>query len=337
MVSMTFATSLFAGLALGEEDNEIADWTLALYIDSDNDLDIWAQEDVDQMLSVGSTENVDIVVLWDTETGPARAYHVLKGDLSELDDCELNGVETNMGDPETLREFVSYASSSFESEKLMLALWDHGDDSLGVCFDYHTGTDTPIDYLTHQEVVSALSESEVDVLLFAACILAMAEVAYEYYASGVAIDYIVASEGYDPMPGFPWDTILTEITARPDMTALELATTLVDEHVDYYSVKHRGEDGPHEEGGEQYEDEPGTAWWFMSYEHVTFSVMDVSEMGEVMTDVEELASALILEMDEYAEVVTRARGLSILPWSQNGWERTVDFPTLVETIGDAWP
>jgi hypothetical protein len=215
---------------------------------------------------------------------------------------------------------------------LLLALWDHGDDSLGVCFDYDTETDVSIDYLTHQEVISALTGFEVDVLLFAACILAMVEVAYEYYAYGACIDYIVASEGYDPMPGFPWDTILTKLIAQPGMTPLALATTLVDEHVNYYTVKHRGEVGPHEES--QQGDDTGTAWWYMSYEHVTFSVIDLSEMGEVVSDIKEMASALILEMDDYAGIVSHARALAILPWSQNGWERTVDLPTLVDAIRD---
>lgn len=334
VASAVFVGSFFTSVVAGQEENGVADWTLAMYIDSDNDLDIWAQEDVNQMLSVGSTESVNIVLLWDTETAPAQVCHVLEGGFRELDDCDLHGIETNMGDAETLREFVSYVNSNFESQKFLLALWDHGDDSLGVCFDYHTGTDVDIDYLTHQEVISALAGFKVDVLLFAACILAMMEVAYEYSASEVNMDYIVASEGYDPMPGFPWDGILARLTAEPSMTSLALAKTLVDEHVDYYSIKHRGEVGPHEEGGEQYLDESGTAWWFMSYEHVTFSVIDVSGIGGLVSSTKDMTTALMLEMEEYAGVVSNARARAVLPWSQNGWERTVDFPTLVETIRD---
>lgn len=334
VASAVFVGSFFTSVAAGQGENDVADWTLAMYLDSDNDLDIWAQEDVNQMLSVGSTESVNIVVLWDTETGPAQAFSVLKDGLQMLDDCELNGTEANMGDAETLRKFVSYVKANFESQKFLLALWDHGDDSLGVCFDYHTETDVDIDYLTHQEVISALAGFEVDVLLFAACILAMMEVAYEYSASEANIDYIVASEGYDPMPGFPWDSILTKLTADPSMTSLTLAKTLVDEHVDYYSIKHRGEAGPHEEGGEQYLDDSGTAWWFMSYEHVTFSVIDLSGIDGLVSNTRDMATALILEMEEYSGVVSNARARAVLPWSQNGWERIVDFPTLVETIRD---
>ncbi|UCE80716.1 MAG: hypothetical protein JSV94_06130 [Methanobacteriota archaeon] len=331
-----FAISLFAARAIGEDEESKADWTLAMYIDSDNDLDVWAEEDVDQMLSIGSTESVNVVLLWDNETGPASVYHVEYGELVPLDGCELHGVETNMGDADTLREFVSYVTSNFQSKNFLLALWDHGDDALGVCFDYDTGTDMSIDYLTHQEIISALGDSgaEVDVLLFAACVLAMVEVAYEYQASGADIDYIVASEGYDPMPGFPWDAILAKLISEPEMTPLALATILVDEHIEYYNAKLRGEGGPHQGEVSQQEDDSGTSWWYLSYEHVTFSVIELAGMSEFVSDIKDMASAMILEMGYYESVVSHARAQAILPWSQNGWERIVDLPTLVKAINE---
>ena len=333
-VSAIIVISLLAGATVGQVVDNVAGWTVAIYMDSDNDLDIWAQEDVNQMLTVSSTGVVNIVLLWDTETGPAYAYHVLNGELVDLEDFELYGIETNMGDESTLRKFVSYTTSNFESHNFMLVLWDHGDDSLGVCFDYHPGVDGDMDYLTHKEVVSALSGFRTDVLLFAACVLAMIEVAYEYCESNAEIDYIVASEGYDPMPGFPWDAILTELVSQPDMTSLTLATILVDEHLDYYAVKHWAEDGPHPETEMPQSEEPGTAWWWMSYEHVTFSVLEVSRMREVVSDMSDLVWAIIPEMDEYATMLSEARTEAILPWSQNGWERSVDLPRLVGAIND---
>jgi len=333
-VSTVVAISLFVSMAGAQVVDSAANWTVAIYMDSDNDLDIWAQEDVNQMLTVSSSAFVNIVLLWDTETGPANAYHVLNGELVDLDDFELHGIETNMGDEETLRKFVSYTTSNFKSDKFMLVLWDHGDDSLGVCFDYHPGIGDEIDYLTHQEVVSALSGFKTDVLLFAACVLAMIEVAYEYYESGADIDYIVASEGYDPMPGFPWDTILTRLVAQPDMASFTLATMLVDEHVDYYNVKHWAETGPHQETEMPQGEDPGTAWWWMSYEHVTFSVLELAGMREVGPDMNDLVLAIIPKMDEYTTTLSEARTEAILPWSQNGWERSVDLPRLVTAIRD---
>ena len=171
-----------------------------------------------------------------------------------------------------------------------------------------------------------------EVILFAACVLAMVEVAYEYHSSGVDIDYIVASEGYDPMPGFPWDDILIKLTAEPAMPPLNLAVTLVDEHLDYYDVKHQGEVGPYEEEIALHGEDAGTAWWNMSYEFVTFSVIDLPRMDELVSDIKDMASAIMLEMDDYVDVVSQARLAAVLSWSQNGWERTVDLPTLVAGI-----
>ena len=306
-----------APVASQAQTRTLADWTLAIYLDSDNNLDFWAQKDVDEMLSVGSTNAVNLIVLWDTMTGPAHVYKVLKGELRELRDCKLNGIETNMGDPETLREFVSYAFGNFPAEQYALLAWDHGDDFRGCMFDYHMPY-AGFDLLTHQEVVAALDGFKIDVLIYAACVLSMVEVAYEYYASGLNIDYFVANEGYDPMPGFPYDTIMAKLAAQPHMSSLALAKTFVDDYIDYYSIigKRRAMSLDQQ------------------YRQVTLSVIELSKMGDVVSDIKGMASAMIPEMGAYAGIVSDARGHANLPWCENGWERDVDLPTLVKVIHD---
>ena len=306
-----------APVASQAQTRTLADWTLAIYLDSDNNLDIWAQKDVNEMLSVGSTNTVNVIVLWDTTTGPAHVYMVLKGELRELKDCKLNGIETNMGDPQTLREFVSYTFSSFPAERYALLAWDHGDDFRGCMYDNHIPYDG-FDLLTHQEVVTALAGFKVDVLIYAACVLSMVEVAYEYYASGLDIDYYVANEGYDPMPGFPYDTILAKLVAQSSMSSLALAKTFVDDYIDYYAITGKRRAMSLDQ----------------QYRQVTLSVIQLSKMGDVVSDIKGMASAMIPEMGAYAGIVSDARGHANLPWCENGWERDVDLPTLVKVIHD---
>ena len=50
--------------------NPTADWTIAVYLDSDNGLDYWAQKDLNEMIALGSTSSVNIVVFWDRYDGP---------------------------------------------------------------------------------------------------------------------------------------------------------------------------------------------------------------------------------------------------------------------------
>jgi len=283
-------------------------WTIAVYLDSDNNLDDWAQKDVNEMMMVGSTKDVNVLVLWDRSDGPAHAYRVLPGALEELRDYALNGIETNMGDPATLRSWVTYSTRKFPSEKYMLLCYDHGDDFRGCMYDEHI-PDEGFDLLTHQEVVSALSGFHIDILAYSACVLQTIEVSYEYLVGGLDIGYYVANEGYDPMDGFPYDTILAKLVAKPAQSPLTLSNILLDDYIDYY----------------QY---VGTAY----SQAVTLSVVDISKVGKAVTDLRSMTEAMMGDMYGYANIVSAASGNANLPWSEHGWERLIDLPTFVSTV-----
>jgi hypothetical protein len=287
-----------------------AEWTLAIYLDADNDLELWAQKDVNEMMVVGSSAAVNIIVYWDTYSGPAYAYRVLRNGLQELTNFRLNGIEPNMGDPATLREFVKYVSKNYPAKRFALLGWDHGDDFKGGMYDYHIPNEGA-DLLTHQEAVTALSGFHIDVLIYGACVLSTIEVAYEYYASGLNIDYYVANEGYDPMDGFPYNTILAKLVAKPSMSSLDMSKVFVDDYIDYYN-----------NGGKAYS------------QSVTLSVVQISKVGQVVTDLKSMTQAIMTSMAGYAQVVSDARGHANLPWSENGWDRLVDLRTFVQTIHD---
>jgi len=287
-----------------------AEWTLAIYLDSDNDLGLWAQKDMDEMMMVGSTDAVNVIVFWDTYTGPGRVYKVLKNGLEELRDCKLNAVEPNMGDPTTLRAFAMYAFESFPAKQRALMCWDHGDDCRGLMFDHHI-PDAGFDLLTHQEVAMALAGLKINVLIYAACIMSTIEVVYEYFASELDIDYYVANEGYDPMDGFPLEVVMAKLVAQPSMSSLAFSEMLVDEYTYYYEYV-------------------GTAY----SQSVTLSVVQVNKAGIVTADFQSMVAALMIDVEGYAKIVSDGRGRANLPWSENGWERLVDLTTFVKTVHD---
>ncbi len=285
-------------------------WTLAIYLDSDNDLGYWAELDVEEMMVVGSTKDVNVIVFWDSYDGPAYAYKVLLGGLEELTDFALNGIEPNMGDPTALKDWVTYTKNKFPSKNYALLMWDHGDDFKGCMFDYHIPNEEE-DWLSHQEIVTALTGFQIDVLIYGACLLQEIEVDYEYFVGGLDIDYYVANEGYDPMDGFPFDTILANLTATPTQSPLELSIMLVDEYINFYD----------EWGG-------GCAY------HTTLTVAQLNKMGIVTTDLRTMTEAIMVDMEGYAKIVSAGKGNGNLPWSQHGWENIIDLPTFVKTIHD---
>ena len=76
----------------------------------------------------GSTE-------WKTQSIEANSiqrWAIKNGDLKNISTSE----NSNMGDPETLYDFVDFCREKYPAEKEGLIFWNHGGGSLsGVCFD----------------------------------------------------------------------------------------------------------------------------------------------------------------------------------------------------------
>lgn len=280
-------------------------WTIMIYMDADNSLDAYGPYSLGLMQEIGSTQNVNVVVLWDGLYKPAQMYKVTKGGLDEVKGFSLNGKEVNMGDPFTLKTFVDFTVRGFRAAHYVLVLWDHGNDVSGVCWD-----ENPEDHLTHQEVASALSKYHIDILAFDACLMAMVEVAYEYNQYSLNTDYLVGSENYVPSYGYPYNTILEGLNQNPAMSELELSQMIVYLYAEFYTPR------AHFNGGVMG----------------TLSAIDLAKVDEVVSDLSMMTEALMNNMEENHEMISNARGEGMLPWSEYGWDRYIDLPTFVENI-----
>lgn len=102
-------------------------WTVLVYLGGDNDLDAAGADDLDEMKSVGSTDDVDVVAQFDRagETGRTHRYHLRKGTTLAQDRVGSLG-ETNTGDPAVLEDFLLWGAGTFPSERTLVVLWNHG-------------------------------------------------------------------------------------------------------------------------------------------------------------------------------------------------------------------
>jgi hypothetical protein len=220
----------------------------------------------------------------------------------------MSGEETNMGDPDTLRDFVKYTMKTFRASHYVLVMWDHGDDFRGCCWDDH-----PEDYLTHQEITGALSGIELDIMAFDMCVSGMIEVVYEYAWSGTQVDYVVATEGYVPNWGYPYVALLDTLTTNPEMGAFDLSKTMVDEYIAYYEVMR-----------------PASRLVQMAVIDMAYVDLIVEQLGD-LTDI--LEEGLLSDMRGYYHgIIAEARGAGNLGWSEYGWEAYVDLPTFVKKL-----
>jgi len=281
-----------------------AKWTFAIYMCSDNDLDEWGYFNTEMLMSVGSTSDVNFVVLWDKASGPANAYKINKGSMEELKGFEYSSKEINMGDPAVLKSFVSYLSSTFKSSYLLLDLWDHGDDFRGICYDYNTGTDVSLDYLTHQEIGDALSGKPVSIIAADGCGIGIVESAFEYVVRGVTAQYLVANENYVPLQGFPYDWIAADLVANPGMSPEMLSKDMVHRYSEFYQ---KG--------------------WLTE-----LTAIRLSAIASVVDQLWDVTSLLRADMKTYRGLIASGKGLATMGWSQYGWEGFVDFPTLFEVV-----
>ncbi|RKX45344.1 MAG: hypothetical protein DRP27_04375, partial [Thermotogae bacterium] len=167
------------------------DWTFMVYLDGDNNLDDYGDIDFGEMEAVGSSSSVNVVVLKDDSAfGDTHLYYVEGGSSTELYPSWLDS-EENMGNGETLRDFVSWAIDGYPADHTFLVIWDHGAAWEGACWDDTSGGD----YLTMLEIgdalAGALGGQRLDIVGFADCLMANLAVCHQV---GDYADYLVGSE-----------------------------------------------------------------------------------------------------------------------------------------------
>jgi len=117
-----------------------AEWTIMVYMDGDNNLEPFAIDDFLEIAEVGSTDEVNIVVQldrihstegWDDirfgDWADCKRFYVEK-DMEPVSDNAVQHLgEIDMASPDELTDFISWATATYQAEKYMLVLWNHGD------------------------------------------------------------------------------------------------------------------------------------------------------------------------------------------------------------------
>ena len=269
-----------------------AEWTVMIYLDADNELESAGIDDINEMEMVGSTTDVNIVVQVDripynvlasnnygayddasnSNWTTTRRYYITQ----DFNPIQINSQliidlgELNMGDPQTLIDFTSWAVSNYPAKKYLLVIWNHGGGfrspayTKDIAWDYTSGGDK----ITMPELEDALSDitaqmgKNIDIVGMDACLMAMTEVAYQIKDYG---DILVTSEEVEPGDGWPYDTILGRLVANPTMSSKQLARNIVDYYTSYYG----------------------------SSKNVTQSAIDLSYMDTLATQLSNLALAIM--------------------------------------------
>lgn len=193
----------------------------------------FATIDLMEMMEVQLPENINVVI----QTGGAAVWQNEYMDPSKLQRWLYHGGElqlleeqetANMGDAQTLYEFLEFANTNYPAEKVAVTFWNHGGGSVsGAAFDeLHE-----LDSLDLAEMYQAFNEvwpadkdnPALELVGFDTCLMATVDVAAVFQNFS---RYLVASEEEEPGNGWYYTGWLGELAANPAMEGDDLGIAI---------------------------------------------------------------------------------------------------------------
>ena len=232
VIISAFPTTLPVGNAESDEDS-LPEWGFYVYMAGDNTLYEEVTDDLNEMKMVGSNNNLEIVTLTDQLLGnDSHAYHVIKHGVEETPLSEINATwenEIDMGDGETLKDFMVWAATEYPAQRKILVIWDHGSGWKKVAEDQGSHLTVPEIRKSIEDYREITGDPPLTMIGFDACLMGMFEIAYELKDQA---EMIHGSEAYEPLEGWTYNHLLYKLNQQT--TNSELAHHIVNDYIESY-------------------------------------------------------------------------------------------------------
>lgn len=274
-----------------------------------------ATGDLEEMLQVTLSDNITVVI----ETGGTREW---QSDISAEYNSRLlysseglflleENPAANMGNADTLEDFLRFCNDNYPADHQVVIFWNHGGGSVsGAVFDELFDDDS----LTLPEMRDAFESvgGNYEIIGFDTCLMATIDVVDTF---GGFANYLVASEELEPSGGWDYKALFQGISDDPGMSGAQLGRLICNS---YYEACWRNE----------------------TEEMITLSVIDLSKserLVQAYNDIgtEALASAGV--NPSYLSAFGRAaRSAENYGGNNNseGYTNMVDLGDLVRKAGD---
>ena len=224
-----------------EETVEKSDGTWAIYwylcgsdLESENG---FATDDLNELMQVKLPDNVKVVI----QTGGAAAWQnevisEKKIGRYEYSKDELNQIEekkqANMGDGDTLKDFLKFCNKNYPADHKMVLFWDHGGGTpSGAALDENYEGDS----LSLPEMKKAFEKTcepdaenpPYDIIGFDTCLMATVDVANIFKDKA---RYLVASEETEPGIGWHYSSWVKALADDTTITPAELGKKICDSY-----------------------------------------------------------------------------------------------------------
>lgn len=228
LIVLLVLLATLTGSAFAAPPTSNAKWTVMVYISGDNNLEDYVVKDIETELApTGSSANVQVVALadrgpgYDTSYGDwqtTKLFHVTQGMTADGANAVADWGERNMGDPQTLIDFVTWSKANYPADHYALIFWGHG-------WNWHPGyvmqDDTNADTLDYEETKAAIpSLGFIDVVGYDGCNMSSIEVLNLWRGHATAV---TGSQEYVGWEGLQYDLVLAQLAANPNMTADQVA------------------------------------------------------------------------------------------------------------------
>ncbi|MDO9537568.1 MAG: clostripain-related cysteine peptidase [Thermoplasmata archaeon] len=256
-------------------------WTFMVYMSGDSSLSSNVPDDIQEMKKVGSSDTLDIIVLADSSSiGDTNLMKILPGNILDIELATINpawGDELDLGEPETLSQFVTWAVAAYPADHFMLDLWGHGNGWSGVCPD--KGNALEAHELREAMVTISGAGIQLDIISMDACQMGMLEIAYEI--RDVA-DYALLSQKDVPLAGWPYDVFLGYLGGNG--TVEEKAVAMIDGYITWGKAR--------------------------SLYSLTLAFLDLSELDGLVQSLDSYSIEAISMVDYFNPEIVRARGIT---------------------------
>lgn len=145
--------------------------------------------------------------------------------------------EVDMGDPESLYDFLVWGTTNYPAEHYMVIIGSHGGGWRGIGPDEGEGESM----LELPEISDALEAARAeigiekfDIVGFDACLMAVTDVAVMLESHA---DYVLFSQEVIPGNGWEYTASVTAMQQNPDWDAFQVGANFVDNYMAYYAGK----------------------------------------------------------------------------------------------------
>ena len=224
------------------DTTNLPEWTIIYYSDADDDIlegDLWF--DINEMELVGSNAQMNIVVQIDRAEGSfngdgdwtdtRRLYITQDSNLDQINSQIVESIgEADMGNPQTLVDFMTWTIQRYPAKKYALIMSDHGGGWTGGFSDLQSGSQLSMPQIVQaiELVQKQMGGQKFEIIGFDACLMGMIEVYGSLYPYS---NYMIASEEVIPATGWSYAAWLGQLAQNPTMDGRGVSQAIISSYI----------------------------------------------------------------------------------------------------------